>query len=189
MTRARSSIFGRLSKDQRGASAVEFALLSPIFGLLLAGTLDMGASIYAQFGLNAAVSAGANYALANASSVSSSNAATLSSTISKLVAGAQGSSAVTGVATVNSGSSASTVNSTTSQSGSASAADSCYCPTLSGSTISWGTAKTCASDCSGGGYAGKFVLVTASRAYTSFFGSYSFAATGTLTSQTLVQVQ
>lgn len=179
----------RLASDRRGASATEFALLSPAFGLILAGTLDFGASIFAQFGLNAAVSAGANYAIANGSNLSSSGAAALATTISKLAAGAQGAATVTGVASVNGGSTTTTVGSVSSNSGSAAAADSCYCPTRSGATITWGATATCGAICPGGGYAGKFVSISASRRFTSFLGSYSFAPTGTLVSDTLVQVQ
>lgn len=179
----------RFARDRRGASAVEFALLSPVFGLILAGTIDMGSSLYAEFGLNAAVSAGANYALANASSATASNSATLSDSISKLAAGAQGLSVVTGVATVNAGTTSTTLNNSTSRAGTASAADSCYCPTVSGATVTWGSAATCGTTCAGGGYAGKFVVVSAARQFTSFLGSYSFAPTGTITAHTMVQVQ
>ncbi|WP_020179754.1 TadE/TadG family type IV pilus assembly protein [Methylopila sp. M107] len=179
----------RLARDRRGASAVEFALLTPVFGLILAGTLDMGSSLYAQFGLNSAVSAGANYALANASGASSSGSATLSDAISKLASGAQGLTVVTGVATVNAGTTSTTLNSATSRAGTASAADSCYCPSVSGATVTWGSVMTCNAACPSGGYAGKFVVVSAARQFTSFLGSYSFAPTGRIFAQTMVQVQ
>lgn len=188
-SRRPSGMFRRFRRAEGGASAVEFALLSPVFGLVLAGTLDMGSSIYAQFGLNAAVSAGANYALANGSSVTASGAATLSDTISKLASGAQGTATVTGVATVNAGTTSTTLNGATSRSGSAAAADSCYCPTVSGATVTWGSAQTCGNACPSGGYAGRFVVISATRQFTSFLGSYSFAPTGAIAAQSMVQVQ
>lgn len=179
----------RFVGDDRGVSAVEFALLAPVFSLVMAGTLDLGSSAYAQFGLNAAVSAGAQYAIANASSVSSSTATSLADTVSRLAAGAQGTTTVTGVAAVNNGVTSTTLASSTSRTGSASTADSCYCPTGAAPSVTWGSPATCGSACAGGGSAGKFVLVTASRPFTSVLGSYGFSPSGTLTTQALVQVQ
>ena len=44
----------------------------------------------------------------------------------------------------------------------ASAANACYCPSGTAPAVNWGAAATCGAACSGGGYAGKFVLVQAS---------------------------
>ncbi|MGH6993486.1 MAG: TadE family protein, partial [Caulobacteraceae bacterium] len=66
-------------------AAVEFALMAPIFGLIFAGMADLGGVLYTQFRLNAAVSAGANYAIVNAANVDSTNGASLASTIAQVV--------------------------------------------------------------------------------------------------------
>lgn len=179
----------RLACDRRGVSAVEFAMLAPVFGLVLAGTLDLGSSAFVQFGLNASVSAGAQYAIANATTVSSSTATSLADTISRLAAGAQGTTNVTGVAAINNGVTSTTLAASTSRTGSAATSDSCYCPTGSAPSIVWGSPATCGAACAGGGSAGKFVLVSASRPFRSVFGSYGFSPSGTLTTHALVQVQ
>ena len=56
---------------------VEFALLSPLFGVLLAGTIDLSGVLYTKFRLDDSVAAGANYALINAASVNSSSGASI----------------------------------------------------------------------------------------------------------------
>lgn len=43
---ARARLLSRLKGDQRGISAVEFALISPAFLTILLGSLDMGHSLY-----------------------------------------------------------------------------------------------------------------------------------------------
>src|SRR5580692_477499 len=55
--------------DDRGIAAVEFALLAPIFCLLMAGVIDLGGVLFTKFQLDAAVTAGANFAQVNASNV------------------------------------------------------------------------------------------------------------------------
>jgi Flp pilus assembly pilin Flp len=45
----------RLARDERGATIVEFALVAPVFLLMLLGTFDFGHMIYAQSVLQGAV--------------------------------------------------------------------------------------------------------------------------------------
>jgi hypothetical protein len=165
-------------------SAVEFALIAPIFGVILAGAIDIGGALFTQFGLNAAVSAGANYAMVNGSSTTSTAAGSLAMTIGDIVAGSQGSNWATATVVVNNGP-------TNSGGGSASNADSCFCPTgTSAASIAWGGALTCGSACSGGGVAGKFVAIQASRTYAPFFPVYDFiSGTQQITASMVVQVQ
>jgi Flp pilus assembly protein TadG len=57
-----SRLLSRFRRDRRGVSAVEFALVSPIFILLIVGAVQMGHLFYAHAGLRNAVSEGARYA-------------------------------------------------------------------------------------------------------------------------------
>ena len=171
-----------------GVAAVEFAILAPVFGLVFAGMADLGGVLYTQFRLNAAVSAGANYALINAASVSSTSGATLSSTIAAVVENNAGSNWANDTVVVNNGPSTTITSGASSSSGTASNADSCYCPTLS-STIAWGSAATCGSSCAGGGLAGKFVTISATRTYQPLFSSYGIVQNGTITVNNTVETQ
>lgn len=51
-----------LRQDARGAAALEFALVAPLFLLLLIGILQMGIGFYANAGLRSGVEAAARYA-------------------------------------------------------------------------------------------------------------------------------
>jgi Flp pilus assembly protein TadG len=186
--------FLALLQDCSGASAVEFALLSPLFGLLLAGTIDLSGVLYTKFRLDDSVAAGANYALINAANVNSGSGASVASTIGSIVSsGVAGNWANTTVI-VNNGpttaiAGAGTANISSSSSGTASNADSCYCPTLGSYGIAWGSAVACGSNCPTTSYAGKFVLISASRTYKPFFSNYGIVKNDTITTSAAVQVQ
>jgi Flp pilus assembly protein TadG len=177
----------RWRRDARGVAAVEFALFAPIIGVILAGAVDFGGVVFVKFGIENAVSAGANYAIVNAAKVNSTNGPTLANNISAIVAsaGSGGNSVV-----VNNGPTATYASDNTiTPSGTASNANSCYCPTISSSTVTWGAAATCGSSCAGGGIAGKFVRITANRNYTPFFFNYGIVTGGSITVRVMVQVQ
>lgn len=55
-TRPRSRLFGRLIRDKRGVSAIEFVLLFPILVSMLAGTVDFGQALIVSRKMNQIVS-------------------------------------------------------------------------------------------------------------------------------------
>lgn len=180
-----------LLRDRRGVAAVEFALLTPVFCLLLAGIVDLGGALYTKFKLDSAVTAGANYAQINAGNVSSTNGQTLATNIATIVETSQGSGWADDGVVVNDGPSASVSGGTASTSGTASNADLCYCPTGAPGAFTWGSSTTCGSACPGTntGYAGKFVTITATRQYTPIFSSYGIVQNNTISAAAAVQVQ
>lgn len=52
----------RLGRDRRGASAIEFALIAPLFILMIVGVTQLGGLFYAHAALRNAVSEGARFA-------------------------------------------------------------------------------------------------------------------------------
>jgi Flp pilus assembly protein TadG len=176
-------------RDLSGTAAVEFALFSPIFFALLVGAVDVGGMIFTRFELDSAVQAGANFAQINASSVSSTSGQTLANNIASIVQSSEGTDSANGSVVVNDGPTTTISGSSQSTSGTASNADSCYCPTGTASSLTWGSATTCGSSCSGGGYAGKFVVITATSTYTPIFGGLGIVKGGTITAATVVQAQ
>jgi Flp pilus assembly protein TadG len=188
--------FRRLSqassrRERQGVAAVEFALYSVVFLAVLAGTVDIGNLIFSEFQLDATVSAGAQFAVVGASNVDSTSGATLASSISSVVNNGHGSGAGwSNTVVVNNGPTVTTSNGSASSSGTAGNADSCYCPTGTPGSWSWGASKVCGSGCTGGGIAGKFVSVTASRGITPFFPGWAYVTgSTTLTRYAMVQVQ
>ena len=171
-----------------GIAAVEFALLMPVFGLILAGIADVGGVLLTRFRLDAAVSAGANYAMVNAASVSSTSGATLAGSISTVVANNAGSTWADDAIVVNNGPSQNITAGASASGGTPANADSCYCPTISPS-FAWGAAVTCASACSGGGIAGKFVTIASTRAYAPMFSGYGLVTNNIISVTTVVQTQ
>jgi Flp pilus assembly protein TadG len=175
--------------DRRGVSAVEFALIAPIFGLMLAAAADFGGVLYVKFGLENSVSAAANYALLNASNVSSSNGGTLAANLATIIGSERGTNWANGTVIVNNGPSATVSAGTVATSGSASNANSCYCPTRSGSTLTWGSPTTCGATCAGGGLAGKFISIVATKIYTPMFSSYGIVRNNTISSTAVAETQ
>lgn len=187
----RSSFTRFLSHETAGVSAVEFALVSPILLLILAGTVDIGGSLKAKFELSTAVSAGSNYALLNGANVSSAGGGALANNIVAVTASGLSGSAGNVQVVINNGTSVSlnASTSTTTQTGTASNADQCYCPTSPSGTLTWGSPVTCGSICPGGGMAGKFVTISASKPYSPLFGGLGVVQGGNITVRAIVQPQ
>ncbi|WP_244420685.1 hypothetical protein [Mesorhizobium japonicum] len=55
--------------------------------------------------------------------------------------------------------------------------------------MAWSTPMACGSICSGGGIAGKFVTITASKPYTPLFGGFGIVSNGNITVKAVVQPQ
>ena len=177
----------RFGLQEGGASAVEFALVAPIYMLLFVAVVDLSMAMYSKFSLNGSVSAAANYTILNASQVGSTSGATLAQNLALIVADAHASNWANATITVNDGPVATLSGGVVTTSGTASSANSCYCPTGSGSNITWGSAMTCGATCTGGGVAGKFVSIVATNQYTSLFGATGIIPSQTFTTSTVVE--
>jgi Flp pilus assembly protein TadG len=163
------------ARENTGVAAIEFAVCAAALLVVLAGTVDVGRLLYTASQLDAAVSAGAQYAANNYASVSKSatDAANLSTAIANVVASANGSAWATATVNVNNGNDAT----------------GCYCPSGSPGSWSWGSTKTCGSSCTGGGVAGQFVTITASRNLTAMFPALGLISGGAVARYALVETQ
>ena len=186
----RSWFMDFLRHQKAGVSAVEFALVSPVLLVILAGTVDIGGSLKAKFELSSAVSAGSNYALLNGDKVNSTGGSALAGSIATVVTSGLGSDGGNIQVIINNGASLAynATTSTATQSGTAANADLCYCPGSSGA-VAWSTPVACSSICSAGGIAGKFVTITASKPYTPLFGGFGIVSNGNITIQAVVKPQ
>lgn len=178
-----------IAADESGASAIEFAMLAPVFCLILVGAIDFGSALFAKFNLDGAVSAAANLAVLNAGSVNSSGGPTLAVNLANVVASGHAANWANASIVVNNGPSATLSNGAITSGGTAANADNSYCPTRSGNTISWGGSMTAGTACASGGIAGRFVVITATRAYSPIFSSYSIVSSKTITAMTVVETQ
>jgi Flp pilus assembly protein TadG len=176
----------RFGRDAAGISALEFAIMAPVFGVVFAGAIDFGGVVFTKIGLDGATSAAANYALTRNDQVTAAAGATLAQTLAAIVSSDSGAD-VTVV--VNNGPSHTIANGAPSTGGTAANADSCYCPGRSGGVVTWGGAVTCGNACGTGSVAGKFVMITASNDYTPIFSDYGIVDDGTVSLVTMVQTQ
>jgi Flp pilus assembly protein TadG len=158
--------------ENSGVAAIEFAIYALVFVTILAATVDIGLLLFTTAQLDAAVGAGAEYAINNAALVAT-NPSGLNTNISNIVDNANG----TGWAT-------STININNNNDGSH-----CYCPTGTPGNWTWGSTVTCGSACTGGGVGGQFVTITASRSIAPLFSAFNFVSNGTVSRSVLVETQ
>jgi Flp pilus assembly protein TadG len=179
----------RFWPSKEGIAAVEFALIMPVFLMVFVGLVDVGMMLYKDYQLDQAVAAGEQYAVLNAASVSSTGGATLASNVASAVENANGTAWAGDVVVVNNGPTETVSNGTATASGTASNADSCYCPSGSPPSWTWGSAMTCGASCSGNGTAGKYVTITATIAYTPILTMFGMVPSTTLRQSATVQTQ
>jgi Flp pilus assembly protein TadG len=172
-----------------GIAAVEFAIIVPIFLMLFMGVIDVGQMLYAYYQLDQAVAAGAQYAALNAANVTSTNGAALATSIATIVENANGTAWTNDTVVVNNGPTVTVTNGSAASSGTASNANSCYCPTGSPPSWTWGTAMSCGASCPSSGQSGKYVTVTANYSYTPILALYTFIHSGTLTQSAAVETR
>jgi Flp pilus assembly protein TadG len=164
--------------------------VAPLLSVLFIGTVDAAQVFRTQLQLAAVVSSGAVYAVVNQQNVNSTSGAALAASIAAIVGNTNGSGWTSGTVVVNNGPTATFSGGTATASGTASNANSYYCLTGSPGSWSWGTALTgnTTACSSGSATAGKFVTITASRAFTPTLINLGFTA-GTLSQSVAVQVQ
>jgi Flp pilus assembly protein TadG len=177
------------SRHDDGIAALEFALVTPVFVLILAGVVDLGGVVSAKFRLDTAVAAASNYVLVNNGQVSSTQGAGLASNLALIIATGDTSNTASGTVVVNDGPTTTVASGSPTPSGTAGNADLCYCPTGTPSDLTWGSSVACGSTCTNGLLAGKFVLITATYTYLPVFSNYNFINGGVVTSGALVQTQ
>ena len=155
-------------------AAVEFAIFALVFLMIVAAVVDIGLLLFTKSELDAAVSAGAEYA-ANSAKLVGTDPSGLNTNISDIVNNANGTGWAT--ATVN-------VNNSNDTTG-------CYCPTGTSGNWTWTTAPNgCGQSCgAGGGVGGQFVTITASRTVSPLFPAFGFVQNGTISSSALVETQ
>jgi Flp pilus assembly protein TadG len=168
---------------------VEFALISPVFFLLLAGGVDFGGVLYVKLSLDSTVAAASQYAINAASSVNATAGPGLSSNLAAIIASGHASNWADATVVVNNGPTTTVAGGTVSSGGTAANANSCYCPTTGASGLTWGSAATCGSTCASGSLAGKFVTLSANHTYSAMFANYGIIQNSSIVASATVQVQ
>ncbi len=178
-----------LAREDAGVAAIEFAIYGLVFLMIVAATVDIGMLLFTQSELDAAVSAGAEYAANGSTNVNSTDGATLASSIANIVANANGTNWANDTVVVNNGPTVTVTGGIVTPSGTATDADDCYCPTGTPGNWTWGSAVTCGSACSGSGVAGQFVTITATATISPMFPAFGFVTGNTISRSALVETQ
>jgi Flp pilus assembly protein TadG len=178
-----------VGSGRSGIAALEFCIIAPVLIFILAALVDLGNVMWLRMRLETSVSAATNYALANASTAGSQNGAALSTTMAQALGANLGAPLQSGTVVVNNGFTVTINKGIATVSGNATNADSCYCPTGSSPSWSWGSAVGCGSTCANGGYAGKYVTVTETQTYTPIFRTYGMVPNNQISAAGIVQVQ
>jgi Flp pilus assembly protein TadG len=181
-------LLARFRTGQDGVSAVEFAMVAPIFLLLLSAAVDFGSVVYARMQMENAAQSAMTYAMGHGQPLDSASAASLAQDVQQIIV-AQLGSTLTLTVDINHGAQRSYVNGTSQASGTASHATQCYCPSITGAGVAWGTAMACNKPCTGGDGNGKFVYLRISQPFSPIFGSYGLVEDGLLRLQTLGRIQ
>lgn len=178
----------RLLRDERGVSALEFALVAPVVLLILAAVVDFGTLIHTRTRLEIAASGATSYALAAGQGLKPENAAQLGENTARALLGQMGEGLGLEI-TLNKSFITSYAGASLHQSGSTNAANLCYCPRRSDTGIEWGEPMACGVACPDGGMAGKFIAVRASLPYRPLFADYGLVENDVVSIQTMAVLQ
>jgi Flp pilus assembly protein TadG len=186
----------RFLRDGRAASVVEFGLMTPIFLLVLGAAIDFGLAVKTRFNLINAMTSASRYAMAQSAKITSSSSdsnydpTTYVSNLANLLAVNNGAVWANTTVNANNGPTAAVNGSALTTGGTASNAANFYCPTLSTSNqIVWGSTVSQGSACGSTGVnSGKFVVLTASHAFSPLILPASLF-TSPISVQSVVQIQ
>ena len=159
-------LFRRHIRDDAGNAGIEFALIAPVFLLLLAATLEIGLMMRTQFGLISAVSAAASHSLVLGDGLTEATAVSTAEALASLIAGG----GREGTVNVNNAAIAQLGGDGISLWGSGVGASNCFCPIRTNGAITWGTAVQCGATCNDSSQAGQFVEITAQASFTPSLG-------------------
>lgn len=171
-----------------GVSTIEFALVVPVLLLIIAGIVDIGGALKAKFDLNASISAASNFVLLNADNVTAAKGGDLATKVAAIAGGGLSSGQGMVSVSVNGGPGVAVTDGASQAQTGGSNADKCYCPSRNGSTVSFGAEVACGTQCSaGGGTAGKFVVISASKPHNPLFGGFGVIDAGNVNVMAVVQ--
>jgi Flp pilus assembly protein TadG len=147
-------------RHRRAVAAMEFGLAVPFLALMFAGAADFGFAQWHRSAMSNAVAQGAYYAFRNGATVVPANVQSVVQTTPGVT-----------VAVIR--------------------AASCFCPSgvTGASAATLGPAVTCASACTDGSTAGKYLTIPSSYTLTSFFplhSKYNFFGAGDVITETVV---
>ncbi len=175
-------------KDKTGNATIEFALVIPLFAVIVVGSADIGMLIFSRFKLEGAVSASVSYAVAHVDQVDSANGGALAKNLVSIVAN-NSSDAVDVLVDINNGPQAVNEGAKVTLDGQPARAEACYCPKGTPSSLEWGAQYSCNAACPNGGRAGKYVAIIVKRDYAPFSSMLGALNGSTIAASAMVQAQ
>lgn len=173
--------------DDAGSPAVEFALIAPLFLLVVAATFDVGSIVHSKFRLNAQVSSAASYSQNQGNLIVDNTAANFAATVATLAS--NGTNSVDAMVVLNNAMSAAITHGAMTTADSSGLMAQCYCPARVNNAVVWGAQKTCQATCTDGTSAGRFIEIRASASYVAMFEGLGLTENGTISADALVRIE
>jgi len=174
----------RAARDEGGSAAVVFALIAPVFLLILAATFEIGLVIRAKFQLISVVSAASNHTLAIGDTIDEDSAQNAAAAIVALLGGGARSATVN----VNNAVTAQIEAGTVTVSNTGAAVADYYCPSRPEEGLVWGGATDCTAACGDGSQAGRFVEIAVQSPFAPVLGAYGLFSGDALYNSAVVRL-
>jgi Flp pilus assembly protein TadG len=178
----------RFMGREHGVSGVEFALMAPVFLILLVAAVDFGTSIYERTRIEDAAQASMTYAMGRGQSLDTSKNAETAQNLERILRARLGDGILSSV-DVNNGAKRSYNGTQSTPTGTAAQGGLCYCPSLGSGGVNWGTSVACQASCPGGGTSGKFAFISISKPFSPVFGFFGAGENGYLKLQTIGRIE
>jgi len=173
--------------DDAGSPAIEFALIAPVFLLIVAATFDVGSILHGKFRLNAQVSSAASYSQNQGNLIVDNSAASFAATVATLVA--NGTSSIDATVVLNNAISATLTGGAMTTVDSSGIMAQCYCPARVNNTVAWGAQRTCQITCADGSTAGRFIEIRARTPYVAMFEGLGLTEDRMLSANALIRIE
>lgn len=174
----------RKMKDESGIAGVEFALIAPVFLLLLAAIFEIGLMLRTQSGLISAVSAVASQSLVIGEGLNDETAPGMAGTLAALLAGG----GRAGTVNVNNAVTARLDEDVIVIEDNDAGSENCYCATRGTGGLTWGSSVQCDAVCADGSVAGRFVEITAQASFTPILGTIALFRADILNNTAVVRL-
>jgi Flp pilus assembly pilin Flp len=157
-------------KNEDGVSAIEFAILAPIFVLILIAIIEFGSAILIRLELNSRISSIANFLTISGLNISNETA------FENALIGLLDRNTAPFIREINLDVNNSvlvqSVAGAVNISGTGESISSCYCPSINDSGFTWGSGTPCNSQCSSGALSGRYIRVSMDGRQFSLFGRF-----------------
>lgn len=153
-------------REEDGVSAIEFAILTPLFILVLIAIIEIGSAIFVRIDINSRIASLSNYFTISYSPE------TTESELTYILNAHYGAGIRSIGLNINYSISAMLDGDGFQSSSTETPLSNCYCPSGAGSSVIWGAHTDCGTVCPNGSRAGRYVLISIEGRQIFLFGRF-----------------